>query len=195
MKGIIDGVQRFRSEVYPDMADRFRELADGQSPEALFVTCSDSRVDPSLITQTDPGEIFVIRNAGNIVPTYGDEVSIDCAVEYAVAVLGVRDVIVCGHSGCGAVGGALAPDTLSSVPAVQKWVGQAKASAVAVAELPEGERLPEAVRHNVLSQLENLKTHPSVARALAAGDLTLHGWVYDIGSGRVTRLTEAKVAA
>lgn len=195
MQTIIDGVERFQSAVYPKMAARFRALADGQKPEALFVTCSDSRVDPSLITQTAPGEIFVIRNAGNLIPHWGEESSIDASVEYAVAVLEVGHVIVCGHSGCGAVGGALDPSGLDVVPSVKHWVARASHCVEATAHLHGPERLPAAVEANVRAQLDNLRSHPSVATALAAGKVQLHGWVYDIATGEVIDLAERKVAA
>ncbi|MCO4747304.1 MAG: carbonic anhydrase [Proteobacteria bacterium] len=185
MNGLTDGVRQFQSEVYPAMRERFSELAGGQAPPTLFVTCSDSRVDPSLITQQGPGELFVLRNAGNFVTPYGTDGGVDSAVEYAVAVLKVERVVVCGHAGCGAVGGALAPDKLDAVPAVQKWVGHARAAVDATAHLAGDERLPAAVASNVGHQIENLRGHPCVAAALEAGSLELVGWVYDIASGGV----------
>ncbi|MFT7519971.1 MAG: carbonic anhydrase, partial [Kiritimatiellia bacterium] len=115
---LFDGNNRFRAHVLPQMADHFMSLADGQSPHTLFVACSDSRVDPSLITQTQPGELFVIRNAGNLVPVYGQDDGSAAAVEYAVQALKVRRIVVCGHHGCGAMGGLLQPKSLSALPTV-----------------------------------------------------------------------------
>ena len=117
------------------MAARFAALAGGQDPDTLFVACSDSRVDPSLITQTQPGEIFVLRNAGNVITPYGTDGGVDSAVEYAVAALDVKRIVVMGHSGCGAVGGALNPDSLGALPAVREWVSHLQDTAEATAHL------------------------------------------------------------
>ena len=185
MHAIHDGVRRFQAEVYPDLRERFEELAGGQSPPTLFITCSDSRVDPSLITQQGPGDLFVSRNAGNLVPVHGEDEGTASAVEYAVAALGVELIVVCGHSGCGAMGGLLAPDSLASLPRVAAWVKHAQPTADAVAQLGPGLKLSSAIEHNASKQLDNLQTHPTVEAAMAAGKLRLEAWVYDIGSGSV----------
>jgi carbonic anhydrase len=192
MNSIVDGVRRFQDNVYPSMSEHFQGLAKGQSPPTFFIACSDSRVDPSLITQTQPGEIFVLRNAGNFALPYGVDGGVDSAVEYAVAVLGVQRIVVCGHSGCGAVGGALAPDTLSAVPAVQRWVRHGAPAAHATAHLGGEARYTAAIEVNVAQQLANLRTHPSVQEA--GESLELVGWVYDIATGTVKAVNEQGAA-
>lgn len=164
-------------------SDLFAALATGQSPHTLFLTCADSRVDPSLLTQTDPGDLFVVRNAGNIVPSLDtDDSSADgtaASIEYAVAVLGVKNIVVCGHSGCGAMSGLASPESLSELPSVARWVAQSGADATGVS-------VEALIESNVVIQLEKLANYPSVRAALDRDALTLHGWVYDIGSGTVT---------
>ncbi len=191
MQKLIDGVQTFQTSVFDSRRQMFEELAGGQKPVALFITCSDSRIDPNLITQTQPGELFVIRNAGNIVPEYGALCGGEAAtIEYAVTALKVKDIIVCGHSFCGAMGGLLNPDQLEGLDAVKNWLTHAKATADVVSEkyahlTGDGERLTAAVEENVLVQLDHLRTHPSVAEATARGDVNLHGWTYLFESGQV----------
>ena len=190
MSAIHDGVKTFQNDVYPAMQARFEELAGGQAPPTLFITCSDSRVDPSLITQQGPGELFVSRNAGNLIPVHGEDEGTASAVEYAVAALGVELIVVCGHSGCGAMGGLLNPGSLESLPRVAAWVAHAETTAEAVADAAADERLGAAISHNAAQQLENLKTHPTVQAALEAGSLKMQAWVYDIGSGAVSVVAE-----
>lgn len=187
MKEIIDGLVKFQREVFPQQIDLFRRLATAQTPSVLFVTCSDSRVVPELLTQSDPGSLFVIRNAGNIVPTYGPEPGgVSASVEYAVSVLGVRDIVICGHSNCGAMSAIAACTDLHHLPAVASWLRHADA-AKAINESREhgspAEKLDLMVRQNVLTQLANLRTHPSVAVGLANKALDLHGWVFNIEHG------------
>lgn len=182
-KVLTEGVRRFHEEVLPAHLARFNELAGGQNPDVLFVTCSDSRVDPNLITSTGPGEIFVLRNAGNVVPVYGADWGSACAVEYAVSALKVGNIVVCGHSSCGAVGGALDLDQLEALPAVKQWCSHI----VPAVESSKGseDHLAAAVEANVFLQIENLKTHPAVKQAVAEGRVKFHAWVFDIGSGTV----------
>jgi carbonic anhydrase len=157
----------------------------------LFITCSDSRIDPGLLTQTQPGELFILRNAGNLVPAYGAVSGGEAAtIEYAIAVLKVRDIIVCGHSHCGAMGGLLDPQEIEGLPAVRTWLNHAEATARIIKEnyghIVEREaRLTATVEENVLVQLENLRTHPAVAAALSRDELKLHGWVYKFETGQV----------
>lgn len=195
MEALVDGVRRFRAEIFPARKDLFRKLAHTQSPGALFVTCSDSRVVPELITQQEPGKMFVIRNAGNIVPPYGPDPSgVSASVEYAIAVLGVRDVVVCGHSDCGAMTAVAHGHDLSRLPAVAHWLCHADAArAVTAARDHQSDtaRLHGMVRENVVAQIANLRTHPSVALGLAQHCVTLHGWVYDIGTGHIDALDSA----
>lgn len=157
----------------------------GQRPQALFITCADSRIDPCLLTQTKPGELFICRVIGNVVPPYPDAVGgVSATIEYAVGVLGVADVIVCGHTDCGVMKGVLNPEAVAALPAVSAWLRYAQP---ARAEAP-GDDLLALAESNVRVQLENLRTHPSVASRLEDGDLALHGWVYHLAEGLVTML-------
>ena len=180
---ILRGLSHFQRDVYPKHRDLFQKLALGQRPQALFITCADSRIDPCLLTQTKPGELFICRVIGNIVPPYPDAIGgVSATIEYAVGVLGVPDVIVCGHTDCGVMKGVLNPEAVAALPSVSAWLKYAQAGT--------GDRVSEDLlrltEQNVLRQIDNLKTHPSVAVRLEDGDLTLHGWVYHIGEGAVT---------
>jgi carbonic anhydrase len=182
---LLDGISKFQTEVYPDHQDLFESLAAGQRPEALFVTCSDSRIDPCLLTQTKPGELFICRVIGNIVPPFPDAIGgVSATIEYAVGVLRVPEVIVCGHTDCGVMRGALQPQNFRNYPNVERWLGYANVYHREAAPSPE--LLLELSENNVVAQLRNLRTHPSVAARLKDGDLALHGWIYHIVSGSVT---------
>lgn len=190
MKKVMQGVSRFKSEIYPKHKELFDKLATGQDPEVLFITCSDSRIDANLITQTQPGDLFLVRNAGNIVPPHGvDPGGTVASVEFAVGALGTTEIIVCGHTDCGAMKGALAPEGLGDFPHVCRWLSHADAAVKVVKEnhgdLEGKEQLRKMTEANVVAQLQNLKTHPFVAARLAAGKVRLHGWIYDIGEGEI----------
>jgi carbonic anhydrase len=191
MQKLIAGLHQFQATAFSSQRELFERLAHhGQSPEALFITCSDSRINPNLITQTQPGELFILRNAGNIVPPHGAANGGEGAtIEYAVDALGVKDIIVCGHSHCGAMHGLLHPEGLANLPTVAAWLSHAEATRrIIQANYPhlEGEnRLTATIEENVLVQLENLRTLPSVAAKLAKRELHLHGWVYKIETGDV----------
>lgn len=190
MHKLAQGVHKFQREVFGDHEALFQKLADGQAPHTLFITCSDSRINPNLLTQTAPGEIFIIRNAGNIVPSWGAPVGGEAAtIEYALAALGVEHIVVCGHSGCGAMKAVVDPSTTENLPAVRQWLAHAETTRRILAEnypdTPQEELISIATQENVLSQLENLRTHPSVAVKIAKGKLALHGWVYKIATGEV----------
>jgi carbonic anhydrase len=196
MHDIIAGIRTFQRDVYPQYRELFEKLAAGQSPEALVITCSDSRVDPFLLTQAQPGQLFVLRNAGNLVPKYDGFVGgVTATIEFAVVGLRVPNIIVCGHSGCGAITGLLHPETLENMPHVQNWLNHhaepVREILAQAGRLGGPDELAQAVDANVLVQLENLRTHPSVAEALAAKRINLHGWVYDIVSGDVRAYDEA----
>ncbi|NUK37657.1 carbonic anhydrase [Streptomyces lunaelactis] len=166
-------------------AEEFGRLADGQSPQAMFITCSDSRVIPSLITGARPGELFELRTAGSILPAHDpDRHSSEAAtIEYAVEVLGVADIVVCGHSHCGAVGAMVRREDLSAVPAVRGWLESASPPPLfADTSSPD---IAQAVQHHVLRQLRRLGDYPCVARRAADGRLRLHGWFYEIDTGAV----------
>jgi carbonic anhydrase len=191
MHRLIDGVLRFQSEIHGRKRELFTQLGEGQAPFALFIACSDSRVVPEVLTQREPGEIFVVRNAGNIIPSYGPAAGgVSASIEYGVAALGIENVVVCGHSDCGAMKAILREDKLDKMPAVQAWIKHsAAAKEIVEATLPpsadETARLHALVHENVLCQLRNLQTHPTVASRLATGRLKLFGWVYNIESGTV----------
>jgi len=187
---LLAGVRQFQGQVFASQRDLFHKLAEGQSPDTLFITCSDSRIDPNLITQTDPGDLFVLRNAGNIIPAYtpngGGEIA---TIEFAVTGLNVTHIIVCGHSHCGAMKGLLDPASLEEMPSVAEFLRHSDATRrILQAKYKKGSkagRLEIAVQENVLTQLENLQTHPAVAAGLAMGTLTLHAWVYEFETGGV----------
>lgn len=191
MQKLLDGIHRFQSDSFSKDQKLFETLVDGQNPLALFVTCSDSRIDPSYLTQTKPGELFIQRTAGNIVPPYGNFLGGEAAtIEYAVSALKVKDIVICGHSHCGAMSGLLNPESVQSMPAVKAYLQHAEATRRIVEEnyshlTDPAKRLTLTVEENVLVQLESLRTHPSVAAAIGRGELKLHGWVYKFETGEV----------
>lgn len=190
MKRLLDGYSRFRTTAFPARKDHFHLLSEGQSPEYLFITCADSRVVPDLIFQTEPGDLFICRNVGNVVPPYGDiPGGVSSTVEYAVEVLKVKHVIICGHSDCGAAKAAVKRTALEGLPTTQKWlryVDEGWKSTGLCGDLQEADLpLEKLVQANVVAQLGNLKTHPEVARGLERGTLQIHGWYYDILAGTV----------
>jgi carbonic anhydrase len=196
MNKLIEGHKRFLAEVFPRRRDQFHLLADGQAPEWLFITCSDSRIVPDMILSTGPGDLFITRNAGNVVPAEsGDNVDgVTATIEYAVEVLKVRHVIVCGHSDCGALKAALDQRSLANLPKARRWLGHVEAAFAHRQPLNPADgdsaELASLIRGNVVAQLHNLRTQPSVARALAVGLLAVHGWYYDILTGRIEQYDE-----
>jgi carbonic anhydrase len=193
MQKLVDGIHHFQANIFREHEELFRRLAaSGQEPQALFITCCDSRILPHQITQAQPGDLFILRTLGNVIPPHGASNGGEAAtVEYALTALGIKDVIVCGHSHCGAMQAMLQPEKLTAVPKTRKWLGHAEATKLIMQEkYPhlEGQALLTAtVEENVLVQLENLRTHPVVAVGLARGDLKLHAWVFKIETGQVFR--------
>jgi carbonic anhydrase len=191
MQKLVQGIHQFQQSTFENQKRLFERLSKGQQPIALFITCSDSRINPNLLTQTDPGELFIMRNAGNIIPPYGAVRGGEAAtIEYAVSILKVKDIIICGHSLCGAMGAILNPSATEELPAVRDFLCHAEATTRIIKEnyahiTNEQARLTATVEENVLVQLENLRTHPSVAAAVMRGDLKLHGWVYKFETGQV----------
>ena len=190
------GIRRFRTEIYPrHEAQYLKAASQPQHPHALIVTCADSRIDPGLITQSRPGDIFVTRNIGNLVPPYGEMLGgVSAVIEYAVSALQVRHVVVCGHTDCGAMKGLLHPESLESMPTVKSWLKNAHAAysvahSLAAPDETPGDLMRRLTEQNVLLQIQHLRTHPSVAGAMARQELTLSGWIYDIGKGEV-RISE-----
>ena len=195
MDKIAAGVVRFQQEAYVERRDLFERLAEGQSPEALFITCSDSRIDPNLLTQTDPGELFICRNAGNIIPPHTNHTgAMTASIEFAVGALKVPHIIVCGHSECGAMKGAMNPEGLDEFPHVREWLAYARAAVLISrqkgAALDDKDRLDLVIKENVLLQIAHLRTHPYVAARLSSGETRIHGWVYDIRTGEVLAFDE-----
>lgn len=190
MEKIVRGIHQFQTTLFNEQQDLFAQLAKGQQPETLLITCSDSRIVPDLLTQTQPGELFVIRNAGNIIPPYGAANGGEGAtIEFAVGALNVQHIVVMGHSHCGAMKGLLQPESLTALPLVADWLKHAEATRrVTLASYPDyadADLLNAAIKENVLVQLDNLRTYPAVAARIATGALTLHAWVYEIESGRI----------
>ena len=190
------GIRRFRTEIYPAQAETYEKAArEPQRPAALIVACADSRIDPELITQSGPGELFVTRNIGNLVPAYGEMLcGVSAAVEYAVSALKVKHVVICGHTDCGAMKALLQPASTDSMPTVKSWLRNAQAALSVANSLAEpdenpSKRLARLTEENVLLQIQHLRTHPSVAGAMAREELTISGWVYDIATGEV-RISE-----
>ena len=192
MQHIIEGFLNFQKEVFPKRKELFRSLASSQNPKALFISCSDSRLVPELVTQQEPGQLFVIRNAGNIVPSFGPEPGgVSATIEYAVVALGVTDIVICGHSNCGAMKATATCQCLETMPAVSHWLRYSDAAKAVVEKKTfdnETDKVNAMVEENVIAQLNNIKTHPSVAVGLRDGAIRLHGWVYDIESGAIRAL-------
>jgi len=191
---LIGRVFSFEKTVFPNSSELYGSLArEGQSPKALMISCADSRVVPEEIMQARPGDLFVCRNAGNIVPTYATmNGGVSSTVEFAVVALNVRDIIVCGHSDCGAMKGLAQPELLEKMPNVAAWLRHGAAAEHVVSsckpELEGAERIRAISLENVVAQLHHLRTHPSVAAAMAAGEISLHGWFVDIHAGQVLGL-------
>jgi carbonic anhydrase len=189
---LLDGVRHFTNEIFPEKKDAYEKVMRfGQSPHTLFLTCADSRIEPAAVTQSQPGEVFVSRNIGNLVPAYGEMMGgISAVIEYAVAALEVKQVVICGHSDCGAMKGLLNPDQVAALPTVRRWLRNAEAALSVAQALHGAEEAPPLldllIQQNVLLQLSHLKTHPSIAGALAKGKVEVSGWVYDIGHGTVS---------
>jgi len=202
MEKLISGVHRFRKQYWSENKDLFRRLAEhGQFPEALFITCCDSRVIPTVITHSHPGDLFILKNIGNFVPPYSvnplDGTGVAASIEYAVEHLKVRDIIVCGHSDCGAMK-ALYKDrsTFAGTPHIGEWLRNGERTLEVVAanypELSTEEKLAVTSEENVLVQMENLRTYPIVQKAAREGRLHVHAWFFEIGTGSVYRYTPEK---
>lgn len=190
------GIRRFRTAIYPKNEETYLQaVRQPQRPHSLIVTCADSRIDIETITQSGPGDIFVTRNIGNMVPAYGEMMGgVSAVVEYAVMALKVQHVVICGHSECGAMAALMQPELLADMPAVKNWMNNAAAAMSVAKSMAKPDERPgdfarRLTEENVLLQLQHLRTHPSVAGAMAREELTISGWVYDIGKGEV-RISE-----
>jgi carbonic anhydrase len=191
MRNLIKGIREFQSSYFQQNQELFEQLGEGQTPSVLFITCSDSRIVPSLIVQADPGDLFVIRNAGNIMPPFGAANGGEgAALEYAIQALNIDQIIVCGHNHCGAMKGLLKLNELQdSMPLVYDWLKHADATRQVVkenySEFKGEELLDITIAENVLNQMDNLKTYPSVRSRLQQGRLHMYGWIYEIETGQV----------
>jgi carbonic anhydrase len=191
MKKLLKGLREFKSSYFSSHQALFEQLSHGQKPRVLFITCSDSRMDPNLITQAEIGELFVIRNAGNIIPPYGAANGGEGAsLEYAIHALNIEQVIICGHTHCGAMKGLLKLESLKEdMPLVYEWLKHAEATRRLVKEnygtYQSEELLEIAIAENILTQIENLKTYPVVHSRLYQGRLKIYGWIYHIETGEV----------
>jgi carbonic anhydrase len=198
MHRLIPGIRKFRKSVFPARRAQFEQLASGQKPSSLFITCSDSRIVPELLTQTEPGDMFVLRNAGNLVPPCSDALSGEAAtIEYALHVLKVEEIIVCGHSHCGAIAGLLRPELVEDLPHVEKWLAHAADvwQAITIQDLVSDDNdslISTASKANVLVQIQHLRSYPAIAEAEARGNVRLHGYFYQFETGEVTVLDEAR---
>jgi carbonic anhydrase len=189
LKKLVQGVHKFQLEHFEENKILFEKLAHGQKPQALFITCADSRIDPNLITGSQPGDLFVMRNVANLVPKYDSNTPTEAGavIEYAVSALGVSDIIIMGHSDCGGIKAVLHPEKLTSLPAVSDWLTHAaSANEHCCAFSEESVQLAEITRNNVLLQISHLVSYPSVAEAVANGKLRIHGWIYEIESGSIS---------
>lgn len=190
MPKFVDGVMRFQNHVFPAKKALFEALSDGQSPDALFITCSDSRIETGMLTQSEPGELFVCRNVGNIVPPHTEHTGgVTASLEFAAAVLKVPHIVICGHTGCGAMEAAMGTQSLSELPHVRNWLQFTEKAVKIVEQIGQGKSVSEKqdmlTEQNVILQLSHLKTHPTVSERLKNGSLTLHGWVYHITTGDI----------
>ncbi len=191
MPSFAQGVVKFQREVFPEKQELFERLSTGQSPEALFITCSDSRIETAMLTQTDPGELFICRNAGNIVPPHTNQTGgMTASIEFAIGALKIPNIVICGHTECGAMKGAMNRAALTNLPHVREWLGYSQGAVDIVEAIGAGldpdAKMRMLLEQNVILQLQHLKTHPTVAVALAQKAVTLHGWVYDIKTGEVS---------
>jgi carbonic anhydrase len=194
MQKLIEGHKKFLAEVFPAKRGHFHLLAEGQSPEWLFITCADSRVLPDLILGTEPGDLFISRSIGNVVPKTSDVDGVTATIEYAVQVLKVRHIIVCGHSDCGALKAAIDQRSLENLPKSRRWLDHVEAAFAYKQPLNhadgESAELAALIRGNVVAQIGNLRAQPAVEQALGEGRLTVHGWYYDILTGRIEEYDE-----
>jgi carbonic anhydrase len=197
MERLMEGHKRFLTEVFPARKGQFHLLAETQAPEYLFITCADSRIVPDLILGTGPGDLFISRSIGNVVPVEngGNVDGITATIEYAAAVLKVKHIILCGHSDCGALKAALDHKSLENLPKARRWLHHVESAFANRQPLNPADgdsaELASLIRGNVVAQLHNLQEQPSVAKALVEGRLAVHGWYYDILTGRIEQYDES----
>lgn len=198
MEKLIAGITRFQNDVYPKSRHLYEQLAQGQQPDTLFIGCADSRVVPNELMQARPGELFICRNAGNIVPPYGEVLGgVGATIEYAVEVLKVRHIVICGHSDCGAMKALMTPEKIEGYRSIAQWMRHADRVAAIAREvhgdLDEPQFLSRLIEENVVAQLDHLLTYPCVAAKIRSGNLFVHGLVFDIPSGTFRMLDRANL--
>ena len=192
MQKLAEGIHHFRANYFAENQSLFEHLSsNGQNPETLIITCSDSRVVPNLITNAAPGELFIVRNVGNIVPAIARGMigGVAAAIEYAVEVLNVENIVVCGHTQCGAIDAILDPSSVRHLAFVSRWLSESEVVPHLLrdkyAHLIGESRRTAAAEENVLVQLENLRSYPFVNKRLETGALKLAGWVFQIATAQV----------
>lgn len=197
MRKLVKGIVEFRKHGLPSYREKFSRLALGQSPDTLFVACSDSRVVPNLFASTDPGDLFVVRNVGNLIPRCGgdgrssSDESEAAAIEFALTSLKVTDIVVCGHSDCGAMRALVDGRTKVESPNLRAWLRHGEPSLSKLDETKSPlSRTNQLSQLNVLQQLENLRSYPIVKDRLANGGLTLHAWWFELGTADVHAFEE-----
>lgn len=189
IRKLIEGHEAFQGTDYTQMKDSFEELAKGQAPEVLLITCSDSRINPELILQYAPGDVFMIRNAGNIVPISADMSPAEMGtIEFAVSVLNVKHIIVCGHSDCGAVKGMLDPTKLEALPYLHDWILKSSTDF----RIDEGASLEAHIQQNIENQLTHLRQYDFIDQRVQDNSLSLHAWMYNIGDGTIQAFSESE---
>lgn len=202
MEKLFKGVLKFQKEDFEGHRDLFQELGRAQKPHTLFIGCADSRVVPNLITRTHPGELFTVRNIANIVPPYRvteEYVATTSSIEYAVQVLNVDSIVVCGHSNCGGCSALnMSSESLDHIPHVRKWLEvsrevKGRVDRLVTSDSPEErEWLTEQV--NILVQMKNLLTYPYVREKYERGEVNIYGWYYIIETGEIYNFNDEKAA-
>lgn len=197
MKKLIKGLHTFQTTIFPKKKGIFQDLIKGQKPEVLFITCSDSRINPNLVTSADPGELFIIRNAGNIIPDYKKGGGEWATIEFAIHALQVGHIIVCGHSHCGAIEAALHKKSMRSTPLLKSWIHENIDPTLQLIEdnyeqLTERSKINILTQENVLHQIENLKMNPAINKKLEDGSLTIHAWIYEFETGEIFSFNATK---
>ena len=185
MQKLVDGIHKFQKDVFATQTRFFERLADGQQPLALFITCSDSRIDPNMLTQTKPGELFIMRNVGNMIPPFSQRElpASGAGVDYAVGVLKVSDVVICGHSRCGAIGALRHPENVPAhLASLRAWLSEASSRKLC-RDSPAHVHDDDVARANAVIQVENVRSYAIVREREAQGELQLHAWFFDIASG------------
>jgi carbonic anhydrase len=195
MKKLIQGIVDFRQKSLAAYREKFSTLANGQNPDTLFIACCDSRVVPNTFASSDPGDLFVVRNIGNLIPPCphhapeGDDTnaSVAAAIEFSIRQLNVSDVVICGHSDCGAMRALLEPGLTKELPAVTRWLRHGIPAHTRFLKEPPNHLSPlnQLSQVNVIQQIEHMKTYPLVKERMAQQKIRLHGWWFDLATADV----------